>query len=187
MVVLHTFQPCLYPRCSFFPGCSSLAVTQPPSLSPPSLPCLALPSLAAKQRRWRSTLKLTKCLVRGSDTTWCCPPSPITRLVAARRANGQAAAGRSWLRGRLRAPAHAGRHAAKAPSLPSPCLPPAQACLPASHTHSLRYGPPSHAAQELTEADADRLAAMLEQRLGKRFEDITEDDMTAEIAAEVGG
>ncbi|KAL4855826.1 Pyrophosphate-energized vacuolar membrane proton pump [Chlorella vulgaris] len=39
--------------------------------------------------------------------------------------------------------------------------------------------------QELTEADADRLAAMLEQRLGKRFEDITEDDMTAEIAAEL--
>lgn len=40
--------------------------------------------------------------------------------------------------------------------------------------------------QELTEADADKLAALLERRLGKPFEEIELQDMTPEVTKEVG-
>ncbi len=39
--------------------------------------------------------------------------------------------------------------------------------------------------QELTEEDAEKLAALLEKRLGKRFEDIELEDMTPEVTQEV--
>lgn len=42
-----------------------------------------------------------------------------------------------------------------------------------------------HLAQELTEEDADKLAALLERRLGKKFEDIELEDMTPEVTQEV--
>ena len=58
-------------------------------------------------------------------------------------------------------------------SLPTLCLRALPACLPRL--------------QELTEADAEKLAALLEARLGKRFEDIGLEDMTAEVTQEVGG
>ena len=40
--------------------------------------------------------------------------------------------------------------------------------------------------QELTEEDADKLAALLERRVGKRFDDIQPEDVTPEVAQEVG-
>lgn len=39
--------------------------------------------------------------------------------------------------------------------------------------------------KELTEEDADRLAALLEKRLGKRFDDIQLEDMTPEVTQEL--
>ncbi len=46
---------------------------------------------------------------------------------------------------------------------------------------------PSCPKQELTEADADKLAALLERRLGKPFEQIEPADMTDDVVQEVSG
>lgn len=45
--------------------------------------------------------------------------------------------------------------------------------------------PPARLPQEIGEEDAERLAALLEQRLGKKFEDIGVEDMTDEVTSEV--
>lgn len=45
------------------------------------------------------------------------------------------------------------------------------------HQHNVR--------QELTEDDAEKLAAMLEAQLGKPFDDITPEDMTADVTQKV--
>ena len=85
------------------------------------------------------------------------------------------------------------------PALPSACqtleLPPPSACpalLPGclyaqNCLHPLPALPSAclPALQELTEADAEKLAALLEARLGKRFADIELEDMTAEVTQEV--
>lgn len=46
-------------------------------------------------------------------------------------------------------------------------------------------GLPPCLSQELTEDDAEKLAALLEKRLGKRFDDIGLEDMTPEVTQEV--
>lgn len=62
-----------------------------------------------------------------------------------------------------------------------PPHPGSHACSQGGHAFCLSLWLP----QELTEADADKLAALLERRLGKPFDEIGLEDMTAEVVQEV--
>ena len=58
-------------------------------------------------------------------------------------------------------------------------------CCTAQCAHCTGAVLPPCLSQELTEDDAEKLAALLEKRLGKRFDDIGLEDMTPEVTQEV--